>query len=411
MVLKTRKLTFSLFILVCGCTVQPQSESTGAGVSEDNQSACANAADVDLWITTGTTTTSPRASYGALCHDTAEIITATGDFDSVPLVFGSYYAWAERTNGQISVVSSLEPLNRLIIATDSSDDPGASNPLTVLPISKNKVYILAFNLSYLLIADPTSTTDALASLNFRSSFAPLDTDEIVRVVDGLVIGKRAYVVVGTYMKDFTPVRSKLFVVDTDTNRLVDLDPSEDSVRPGVVDLAGKNPWRGIAYDAPGQRLLIGAPGNYQALDGGIEAVNLNTLQSDGFLMSEGTLGAELQQFYWQTNTRSVIWYGSTVRLWNPSGGAVFAEDLTTIENGIGGMVGVKDTLYVFAQTGASAGLRRFDLTTCAAEGTCTETTPAAGPWHFGDAAIAQAVSPLSLHLNNSLYLPLVMDPE
>jgi hypothetical protein len=54
----------------------------------------------------------------------------------------------------------------------------------------------------------------------------------------------------------------------------------------------------FALDAGANHIMIGCVGAYGVNDGGIEAINLSSLSSEGFLITEAQLGGDIGDFAW-----------------------------------------------------------------------------------------------------------------
>ena len=78
--------------------------------------------------------------------------------------------------------------------------------------------------------------------------------------------------------------SYLAVVDLDTDQLIDVDPD----RPGVqgIALVGTIPKLRMHVEPLARRLFVSAPGPRLDVSGGIEEIDLRTLRSLGFILSE-----------------------------------------------------------------------------------------------------------------------------
>jgi hypothetical protein len=85
--------------------------------------------------------------------------------------------------------------------------------------------------------------------------------------------------------------SYLAVIDLADNTLLDLDPDTPGTQ-GVA-LAGTSPSSGIIIDPVRGDFLIGETGSYGAEDAGIERLDPQTLQSLGWVVTEATLGGNL----------------------------------------------------------------------------------------------------------------------
>jgi len=141
-----------------------------------------------------------------------------------------------------------------------------------------------------------------------------------------------------------------------------------------IALTGNNPRAGLHHDVEHGRLLVGTTGAYGALDGGVEAIDLTTLRSTGFLITEADLGGDLDFVVASDASHAFVVAAGVLRAWNPEtrvlGATLVASDVSAVL--ISG-----DTLYVAARMGASAGIRAFRVLDS------VETTPASGPLAVG----------------------------
>ncbi len=87
--------------------------------------------------------------------------------------------------------------------------------------------------------------------------------------------------------------SWLAVVDVDTDRLIDVDPAAEGIQ--GVRLQGTFPSLKMHVDPRARRLFVSVPGPRLDTSGGIEEVDLDTLQSRGLIVTEeqgiGDIGA------------------------------------------------------------------------------------------------------------------------
>ena len=139
----------------------------------------------------------------------------------------------------------------------------------------------------------------------------------------------------------------------------------------------------MAYDEATNTLLVGDSGESggaaPVLDGGIEAIDLVSGTSKGFVISEEALGAEINGFARVSASRLLVLAGRAVVSVDP--GTAVTSALAGLDD-VDGMKLVGNDLFVWKSGG---GLRRFDATTGA------ETTDGAA-YTFGDLPV-YGVSP------------------
>ena len=88
--------------------------------------------------------------------------------------------------------------------------------------------------------------------------------------------------------------SRLLVFDMFAEAWHDTDPGTTDID-GVM-LVGQNPSARPRLSPDGTELWVGSAGNWLVADGGIEIVDLSTLQSSGFRLTEAELGGDLVSF-------------------------------------------------------------------------------------------------------------------
>jgi hypothetical protein len=170
-----------------------------------------------------------------------------------------------------------------------------SNPQDICFVNPGRAFVTRYERAELWEVNPltgahTGTVD----------LAPLaDADGIPEMHMMTIRGDRLFVTVQRLDRDYywIPVPpSYLAVIDLADNRLLDMDPEA----PGVqgVPLAGTCPNSGIRIDPARGDFLVGETGTYGATDGGLERIDPETLQSRGWVVTEATLGGNLN--VWDT---------------------------------------------------------------------------------------------------------------
>lgn len=262
------------------------------------------------------------------------------------------------SGGTIQVQSSEDPLTTLR-ALDLKPTPATYvNPQAVVRIRPEKAYVVPRELNVIQIVNPTrqGTAAVIGSVDLSGFVQDDDADGLVEPTDAIRIGDRVYVALSNqyfnqaFQVQFT--RSILAVIDVNTDALVDMDSETAGVQ-GIA-LQGNNPSRGLLHDSVGNRLLLGMGGAYAALDGGLEAIDLATGLSQGYLLRESDVG-ELGGMIAVSDRRAYLWlspeYGA-----NPVPGALRSLDLSTFEfgdrffQGAGGAVLLGDHLYAWSGT-------------------------------------------------------------
>ncbi len=186
-----------------------------------------------------------------------------------------------------------------VIKECSVSDGFDSNPHDFVLLSPEKGYVTLYEGAELLVIDPRSLDPAVdpPCANLISGHVDLsslaDDDGMPEMDQMRVVGDRLFVLLQILDQDavFRPAGpARLAVVDTTDDSLV-----------GSVELELTNPFaetKGLIYDDARRRLYVGGPGRVFAdfTDGGIEAVNVDTLESEGVLMTGAELGGDLFDF-------------------------------------------------------------------------------------------------------------------
>lgn len=185
-------------------------------------------------------------------------------------------------------IQVLDPAADYETVLEFSVGPG-SNPQDMEIVDGAKAYVTRYESTWLYVVDPG--TGAITDSVDLSSFA--DADGLPEMARTALWGGRLFVQLQRIDRStWTPVPPAcLAVVDVATNGLVDADPGT----PGVqgITLAGTNPNGPMRLDDGAGKLYVGCTGNYLAPDGGVERVDLSTLSSEGFVVTEASLGGDL----------------------------------------------------------------------------------------------------------------------
>src|SRR5262249_13989541 len=154
-----------------------------------------------------------------------------------------------------------------------STDNG-SNPYDICFASDTKAYVPLYGRKYVLTVNPT--TGAEVGRIDLSSLA--DADGIPEMNACAVTGGRLYVTLQNLTNFLPSGQSRIAVIDTASDTLL-----------GSAPLTGQNPGTPIVVDAGNQRLLFGDVGSFGVADGGIEAFDLTSQRSAGFVVTEQEL--------------------------------------------------------------------------------------------------------------------------
>jgi YD repeat-containing protein len=202
------------------------------------------------------------------------------------------------------------------------------NPQDIALVSETRAYVSSYDTNDLLEVNP-ATGDILGSISF-AAFA--DGDGLCEMHRMHIDGEYLYVQVQRMFRQDWPdpwvpaPPSYLAVVDLASNQLVDVDP----IAPGMqgIELAGLNPIAPMQIDPVSGLLLVPEAGQYGVIDAaGIEAVDLGSLQSAGFMATEAQLGGDLTDFALWSPTKAYASisdsaYNTYIISFNPATGGV-----------------------------------------------------------------------------------------
>lgn len=314
-----------------------------------------------------------------LASGSAESDDAADDQDTLADIAGCTPVLLERTAGNLRIQSSDDVFTT--VRTIDLDPAGSTaNPSDVVWIDGEKAYVIASARNEILVVD-LGAGEVTGTIDLSGFVDPDDDDGLVDALAGARVGDRVYVALGMYWFDSSYAihfeGSLLAVVDVTTDALVDVDSETAGIQ--AIELASENPWRGLQASEAGDTLWVGSAGDFFALDGMIEAIDLDAMTSTGAVVTEETLDAELSGFAFVAPDRLVVLAGTDVIAFDPAG--AFPAAPAPLATGVDGLLLHDGSLFTWSRAGESPGLRRFD----AADG--TELTPSAGPWTFGDLPI------------------------
>lgn len=174
-----------------------------------------------------------------------------------------------------------------------------SNPQDIAFASPTKAYVSRYGSASLLVVNPQTGVAAGPAISL-AEFA--DGDGIPEMARMIRVGRHLFVALQR-LAGFTPTDSSLIaVIDTQADTVVDVNPA----LPGrqAIRLTAANPATAFAVDAAGGRLLIGCVGQFNVLDGGIEAIDPVALQSLGIVITEAALGGDIGDVAWNVPEHS-----------------------------------------------------------------------------------------------------------
>lgn len=288
-----------------------------------------------------------------------ETTVANDDTDSVVVRAGEVPLLLARELGLVHVQDPDDPLSTLRTIDVNPDDalPGevlAANPQTVVALADDRAYVVPRERDALVVIDPRPAGEA--SPQGEVDLSPLATDDDMDRVtprDALKVGDRVYV---TSVHSAASEGSVVAVVDSTDDSLVDMDDATEGVQ--GIELDADVNSAGLVHDAANERLFVVAAGSFGDFDGGIEAVDLTTRESQGLVLTEAELGGEVAGLAWVSETRAYVRLHaeydmdfaevepSKVFVWNPSTGDV---DDTPLATDVDGMLVHEDVLYLWSE--------------------------------------------------------------
>lgn len=211
--------------------------------------------------------------------------------DAIPLSHQRLIYVLDRANGAVRVI---DPAQDFATLREFSVGVG-SNPHDLCFITAARAFVPRYESTDLWEVDPsTGAHTGTIDLSPLADADGLPEMEKCATHDGLL-----YVTLQRLDRDYgwEPISPALLaVIDLAINELRDMDPAQ----PGIqgIELAATNPNSGIIVDPRTGDFLIGEAGSYYALDGGIERFDPVTQQSLGLVVTESTLGGNLD--FWTT---------------------------------------------------------------------------------------------------------------
>ena len=231
---------------------------------------------------------------------------ATGAQGVLQSAFGRVYHLS-RHSGELLVIDA-----RSFTVLASHDLGVASEPRDLAVVSPHRGYVARAKSSWLARIDLAS--GALSDVVDLGAFA--DGDGFPEMERMLAHEGRLYVQLRRI--DFSPVPGRpepplLAVVDLATEQLVDVDPVTAGVQ--AIELSGTAPRFAMQVLPVARLLLLSATGAFHDA-GGIEWIDLDTLQSVGLLIPEfgGEVGADLGAFRMHSESQGYLAFSTDLLL-------------------------------------------------------------------------------------------------
>lgn len=272
------------------------------------------------------------------------------------------------------VINRLGQDNVLVLGGNDLSSPviqfstgNGSNPQDIVVVSDQKAYVSLYGRNHVLIVNP-STGDSIGAVSL-SGFA--DADGFPEMSNLAQYGNRLFVACQRLdqVNGFGPADfSVIAVIDMATDTLEDMDAVVSGVQ-GIV-MAGKNP---TSADQLGEKWVFTMVNTFGDLtDGGVEVVNLASLQSEGIGVGEAVIGGNVNTLSLVSKTVGYVVYSDAnfvnyVRPFDVSSSSV-SENLSGISGGFVSDLGVyANRLYVLDQGSftdpSSGGVKVFNVNT------------------------------------------------
>ncbi len=271
--------------------------------------------------------------------------------DSVPRVAGGIVLVINRFGGDS--ITARDPKNDFEIIWECSTGAG-SNPQDIAVVDANKAYVSLYGGADLLIVDPSPSADCSDFEVDRIDLSSLaDSDGVPEMTQMALVDGELYVALQE-LTNFVPSGpGAIAVIDTDTDTILD-----------SFALRAMNPFgaaKGLLVRDGG--LYISQIGNFGENDGGVERIDLESGNSDGLIVTEQTLGGDLNDFVLFSDRIAYAVIGlpdftTTLVQFDPSSGALrqtiiaAGASITDIE--------INDRGQLYVADRAAAGLRVFN---------------------------------------------------
>ncbi|MFQ5675132.1 MAG: hypothetical protein ACE5G1_04485 [bacterium] len=282
-----RKKTFALIIgflflvAISGCENKINKNGAGAGAAH----GFIITSDFSIGNLSTITTTTPRTTknnvLGATGAHTDALIRAFGNLVFIVQRFGS---------NSILVIDPDNP--GAPIANYTTNDSGSSNqqsnPHDMAFVSDSKAYISRYSLNTLLIVNPR-TGAQLGTIDLSSFVDINDSDDLVEMDQMVIVGNLLFVSLQRLNNFSADNASYIVVINTDTDDIIEPTSGEQK-----IVLQGRNPFD-MTYLATTDRIYVANVADFSTGNnfGGIEVINPNTLQSEGFILTDNQFNGVL----------------------------------------------------------------------------------------------------------------------
>jgi hypothetical protein len=258
----------------------------------------------------------------------------------------------------------LDPADVTVPESQFSGGDGADNAYAVALVSASKAYVCRYADNALWIVDPTDTgNEKQGEIDLSTFLDAGDADGSVEAAVMVIVGNRLFVALQRLVNWSADLDSIIAVIDTDTDTLVDVDPGTAEVD-GIV-LTGRNP-QFMHYSSDLGKIVVSETGSYFANDGGVETVDPNTLEAEGFIIDEADIGGDIGDVAIVDDKGYVVYGGfgdNTVAIFDTTTGDK-SGDLTISSPFIPSLAADdQGRLFVPDRTDTDPGVRVYDTTT------------------------------------------------
>ena len=276
--------------------------------------------------------------------------------DSIARAFDGRIYLVNRFGLSGDAVQARDPDDAYAVDWDCSTGAG-SNPHDIAFAAADKAYVTLFESTELLVIDPSVGSDCSGFVRGTIDLSPYADDDGVPEMDAMtIIDEVLFVTLQRLDRNdlFSPNgRGVVVAIDTRTDTVT-----------RAIELAGENPFSRIVRR--GNELWIASVGAFTQRDGGIEAIDLATMEPLGFVVREEDLGGDITDFVVVSEqiayavlsgddfSNSLVEFSPATGVVKRTliGGSSFIAQIQVSERG---------DVYVSDRSFASPGLRIFDV--------------------------------------------------
>ncbi|MFC1852394.1 hypothetical protein ACFL27_19525 [candidate division CSSED10-310 bacterium] len=322
-----------------------------SGCNEYNEDIDTELTDISAFVVT---TDFQTGSFSTITLGSPHVLTS--DIDTI-----CPDAISRSWNGLIYIVGRyscdsiqvLNPSENFSLFSEYSVGAG-TNPQDIVVIKQEKAYISRLAAPQLLVVSPNS----------GQVLKEIDLSEYADA-DGLPELYTMY-----YLEDYHLLFIAVQRLDTTTylnvapSYVIVLNTETDEIEK-VITLESINPFTEFIFVEESEKLLIGCNGLYGALDGGIEVIDILSLESEGLLVNESNLGGDILDFDYRKNIGYVLIsdleFNTRVLTIDMETGAIGAPLLETAGFFLNNVaINDRDELWILDRSPLLSGIHIFD---------------------------------------------------